>query len=198
MTRFKTLVSITRSFTKKVLTTIHCTRYWCTHTTHELHWQHLLNSPTSSSSSIWVSLNVMKCFLRGYPSKIVWTNDHFQIVIIIDIVPGQYKIKSPTWSSPSWSSRIASYEPHATAQTFIMKTPSLSIRLHLALCHSNLCLLTTFEFLLPTPSPYSTLSCQYPLTCLFPFSCCSKFSYAQASSSPSTILSSFPSSTLES
>jgi hypothetical protein len=198
MTRFKTLVSITRSFTRKVLTTIHYTIYWCTHITHELHWQQLLNSPTSSPSGIWVSLNVMKCSFRGYPSRIVWTNNHFQIVIIIDIVPGQYKIQSPTWSSPSWSSRIASYEPHATAQTFTMKTPSLSTKLHSAPCHSNLCLLTTFEFLLPTPSPYFTLSCQCPLTCLFPFSCRSEFSYTQASSSPFTILSSLLSSLLES
>jgi hypothetical protein len=198
MTRFKTLISITRSFTRKVLTTIHCTIYWCTHTMHELHWQHLINSPTLSSFGIWVSLNVMKCSLRGYPSKIVRTNNHFQIVIIIDIVPRQYKIQSPTWSSPSWSSRIASYEPHVTAQTFTMKTPSLFTRLHLAPCHSNLCLLTTFEFFLPIPSPYSTLSCQRPLTCLFPFSCHSKFSYTRTCSSPSTILSSLPSSLLES
>jgi len=103
---------------------------------------------TSSSSSIWVSLNAMKCSLKGHLSKIVWTNNHFQIIVTANIVPGQYKIQSPTWSSPSWSSIIASCGSHATAWPFAMKTPPLSTRSHSTPRHLELYLPTTFEFFL--------------------------------------------------
>jgi len=33
--------------------------------------------PTSSTFGMWVSLNEIRCFMKGYPSKIVWANDHF-------------------------------------------------------------------------------------------------------------------------
>jgi hypothetical protein len=52
-------------------------------------------TPSSSSSSgIWVSLNLMKCYFRGYPSRVIWVNGHFQIVITIDIVPHNTKYKA--------------------------------------------------------------------------------------------------------
>ncbi len=154
--------------------------------------------PSLSSSGIWISFIAIRCSLRGYSSKIIWANDHFQIIITINRISRQFKIQSPTWSSPNWSLRTTSYGSHATTRPFAMKTPPLSTRSHSILCHLDLCLPTTFEFFPFTPSPYSTFSCQRPLACWFLSSCHSKFSYTQTSSSPSPISSSLPSSLLES
>ncbi len=125
----------------------------------------------SSSSSIWVSYNAMKWFFNGYPSRIVWTNDHLQIVIIVDTVLRQYYIQSPTWSSPSWLLVIVSCGSHATTRPFPMKTPPLSTISHSAPCHSDLCFQTTLGFLPFKPSPYFASSCWHPLALSFPFSC---------------------------
>ncbi len=40
-------------------------------------------TPTSSTSNMWVSLNAMRCFIKGYPSRIFWASGHFQMVIIV-------------------------------------------------------------------------------------------------------------------
>ncbi len=116
-------------------------------------------APALSSSGIWVSFDAMKCSLKGYPLRIIWADDHFQIIITTKIILGQYKIQSSTWSSFSPSLRTNSYGSHATTWPFVMKTPSLFTRSHLTPCHSDLCFSTTFEFLRLTPSPYFTLSC---------------------------------------
>jgi hypothetical protein len=118
-------------------------------------------------------LNAVRCFLKGYLSRIVWANNHLQVVIIVDTIPRQYKIQSPTWSSPSWLSRTVSCGSHATTQPFPMKTPLSPKISHLIPCHSNLCFLTTLEFLSLKLSPYFASSCRHPLACSFPFSCCS-------------------------
>ncbi len=94
-----------------------------------------LTTPTSSTSDMWVSLYEIRCSMRGYPSRIIWTSNHFQMVIIVDIVVGQYKMQNPTWSSPSQSSRIASYGSHTTTLPFVRKTSSSSTRSHSAPCH---------------------------------------------------------------
>ncbi len=55
-------------------------------------------------------------FYEGVPIKNCWASGHFQMVIIVDTIIGQYKMQIPTWSSPSQSSRTTSYELHATTQ----------------------------------------------------------------------------------
>ncbi len=120
---------------------------------------------TSSTSSMWVSLNAMRWSLKGYPSWIIWTNSHFQMVIFANIVAKQYKMQNPTWSSPSWSSRTVSYGSHATTQPSIMKTPPSFIRSHSALRCSNRCLPAIFEFVPLTQWPCTTSS----IPCAFPW-----------------------------
>ncbi len=113
---------------------------------------------TSSTSSMWVSLNAMRCSLRGCPSRIVWTSSHFQMVIIVDIFARKYKMQSPTWSSPSRSSKIASCGSHATTQPFAMNTPPLFTKSHSIPHHLDQHVSIIFEIVPLTPWPYTTLS----------------------------------------
>ncbi len=99
------------------------------------------------------SLNEIKCFIKGYPSRIVKTNSHFQMVIIGDTIVKQYKMQSPTWSSPSWSSRTISCGLHITTRPFARKTLASSTRSHSAPRHLNWHFPNIFEFLPITPWP---------------------------------------------
>ncbi len=167
-----------------MFTTIDGATCCCPLIVHRLLWQHFLNSKnetfkinyasllfmkgiyffftlitlTSSTSSMWVSLNAMRCFLRGYPSRIVWTNNHFQMVITTDIIAGKYKMQSPTWSSPSWSSKISSCGSHATTWPFVMNTPPLFTKSHSIPHHLDQHVFVIFEIVPLTPWPYITLS----------------------------------------
>ncbi len=62
--------------------------------------------PSSSTISVWLPSYDMKSCLKGYPLKVVWTNDHFQIVIIVETLFKQSKMFNPIGLSPSWSSKL--------------------------------------------------------------------------------------------
>jgi len=136
--------------------------------------------------------------MKGYPSRIIWANGHFQMVIIIDTIARQDKMQSPTCSSPSRSSITTSNESHTTTWPFVRKTPTLSIRSHLAPRHLDWCLPSIFEFSPLTPWPCTMSSFTRPSPWLKSFLFHSKFSSLPTSSSPFVIFSSLLSLLMES
>ncbi len=107
-------------------------------------------------------------------------------------------MQSPTWSSPSRSSRIASCGSHATTWPFVKKTPISSTRFHSIPHHSNRRFPTIFELLPFTPWPCITSSSTCAFLRLWSYLFRSKFSSLPTSSSPFAIFFSFLSSFIES
>jgi hypothetical protein len=109
-------------------------------------------TPSSLTSGIWLSLYDMKNFFKEYPSRMICNNYHFQMVIIVNMLFKKYKMHSPTWSSPNWSSRIASHWWQIITCPFVTNTPTSSTRSHSIPHHWHLSLTRKFElFIISIP-----------------------------------------------
>ncbi len=99
-----------------------------------------------------------KNYFKEYPSRMVCNNDHFQMVIVIDMLFKKYKMHNPAWSSPNWLSRIASHGRQVITCPFLTNTPTSSTRSHSIPHHWHLSLTRIFEFPLPIPLSYQSHS----------------------------------------
>jgi hypothetical protein len=105
---------------------------------------------------MWVSLNAMKCFIRGYPSRIILTNDHFQVVITIDTITRQIQDAKPNMVFPKpW---VACNHP-----TFYNENLTIIYKITFSSSPFKLMSSAIFEFVPPTPWPYITSS--FPHAC---------------------------------
>jgi len=86
--------------------------------------------PSTSTSYIWLSLYDLRKTFKECPWKIVYDNGHFQILIIVGMLFGQYKMNNPNWFSLKSSSNTTSLGSHVINYPLTMKTPSTSTTSH--------------------------------------------------------------------
>ncbi len=96
---------------------------------------------------------------KGAPIQNIWANDHFQIIITIETSLKQYKILTPTWSSPSLLLITASLGSQAITGLLAMNTLASLERSHSTPHQEHLPFDGMREFLMSFPFSFCSSYC---------------------------------------